>query len=203
MRRLLLLITLTALAITAAAPSCAWAAEVPTATAPATSDLLDAGTIDVQWWMEAEPGQAIAIISTTIAPTVSLPVRVRLPIPPGMSVDWAGEVSGADAAQDIQRQFSVQQGKGAQYAEFEVSTYRAAQIDLSGIPLTADGNGVTASLEFVQSVPSAATAFTVRLPAGATDAKIEPARRGHPAPTKRARPSTRFPRSDRRSGSRA
>ena len=159
----------------------AFAAEVSTATASAAGNLLDAGTIDVQWWMEAEPGKAIAIVSTTIAPSVSLPVRVRLPIPPGMSVDWAGEVSGADATQDIQRQFSVGQGDGAQYAEFEVSTYRAAQIDLSGIPLTADGNGVTASLEFVQSVPSEETAFTVRLPAGATDAKIEPAPQGSPS----------------------
>ncbi len=181
MRRLVLLVAFTALWITAAAPSFAWAAEVPTATASGASELLDAGAIDVQWWMEAEPGQAIAIVSTTIGTSVNLPVRVRLPIPPGMSVDWAGEVSGADATQDVQRQFSVQQGEGAQYAEFEVTTYRAAQIDLSGVPLTPDGDRVSASLEFVQSVPSLGTAFTVRLPAGATDAKIEPAPEGSPS----------------------
>jgi len=180
-RRLLWLVTLATLAVTAGVHSFAWAAEVPTTTASAAAPLVDAGTIDVQWWMEAEPGQAIAIVSTAIDPSVSLPVRVRLPIPPGMSVDWAGEVSGADVSQDIQRQFSVQQGEGAEYAEFEVSTYRAAQIDLSGIALTPAPDRVSASLNFVQSVPSSDTAFTVRLPAGATDAKIEPAPEGSPS----------------------
>ena len=68
------------LAVAAGAYSFAWAAEVPTTTASAAAPLADAGTMDVQWWMEAEPGQAIAIVSTTIDPSVSLPVRVRLPI---------------------------------------------------------------------------------------------------------------------------
>ena len=190
-RRLLWLVTLATLAITAGRIR-------PLGRLGAHSDrgryspLGNAGTIDVQWWMEAEPGQVIAIVSTTIDPSVSLPARVRLPIPPGMSVDWAGEISGADVTQDVQRQFSVGQGEGAEYAEFEVSTFRAAQIDLSGIPLTPDGDRVSASLNFVQSVPSSETAFTVRLPPVRPMRRSSPRLKGRQAPTRTASPSTRF-----------
>ncbi len=137
-------------------------------------------TVEVQWWMEAEDGQVIAIISTSIDPEAELPAVVRLPIPPGMTVDWAGEISGGDVSQDIQRQFTVKDGAKAAYAEFEVSQYRVAQIDLSGKALSQDGEAVVARLEYVQSVPSSDTAFSVRLPPGASSVKIEPAPEGAP-----------------------
>ena len=139
------------------------------------------GTIDVQWWMEAEDGQVIAIISTTVDPEAELPVVVRLPIPPGMTVDWAGEISGGDITQDIQRQFTVKDGAKAAYAEFELSEYRVAQIDLSGKVLSSDGDKKSATLDFVQSVPSSDTAFSVRLPPGVASVKIEPAPQGPPS----------------------
>jgi len=135
---------------------------------------------DVQWWMEGEPGKAIAIVSTQLEPGIKLPVRVRLPIPPGMTVAWAGEISGSSVEQDVQRDFTVGTAGGGSYAEFELSQYRIGQIDLSGVPLEADGPTISMNLEYVQSIPSSSTAVTVRLPSGATDVRIDPAPQGAP-----------------------
>ncbi len=204
MRRLLVLIALAALAITAAAPSSAWAAEVPTATASVAGDLLDAGTIDVQWWMEAEPGQAIAIVSTTIDPSVSLPVRVRLPIPPGMSVDWAGEVSGADATQDIRAPVL----RGARRGR---PVCRVRGLDVSSRADRSFGHPAHIRWERRdgESRVRAVGAFRLglRSPCGCLRARptrrSNPRRKGRQAPTRTARPSTRFLQPDRSSGSRA
>jgi hypothetical protein len=136
--------------------------------------------MDVQMWPGAQAGQVVVIVSQRLPESAQLPATVRLPVPAGMNVDWAGEIAGADASQDPTRPYTLKQGEGGQYAELEISESRQAQIELSGIPLSVEGSVFTAVVEYVQSVPSQAVGFSVRLPNGAAAQSIEPLPVGEP-----------------------
>jgi len=172
----------TLLALVAAAlwlvPSMAGAAD--SSTPAPTAPLVTAGT-DVQFWMAAKPSEAVVIVSVALPDSVTLPVTVRLPVVEGMTVDWAGEISGGDASEDLQREYVTKKGsEGGSYIEFVVSEFPVAQVDLSGKPLVVNGDEVSASFEFVQSTVSSETVFSVRLPAVASDVRIQPDAIGEP-----------------------
>jgi len=158
------------------APTAALAASaVATPTAP-----VSAGATDVQFWMAAKPSEAVVIVSMTIPDSVELPVTVRLPLVEGMVVDWAGEISGGDVSQDLQRDYATKKGAGGSYVEFVVSEFRMAQVDLSGKPHTENDDEVSAVFEYVQSTESSQTTFSVRTPAIASDVRIDPKPEGQP-----------------------
>jgi hypothetical protein len=138
------------------------------------------GALDYQIWMAPEPGKAIVLVSSTIPQTVELPATVRIPIPAGMTVEWAGELGGGDASSDIERPYTVGEGSGGQYAEFEIQQFRQAQIDVSGKTIPVGVGEVKASFGFVQAVPSDQAGFSVRVPAGASNVKITPKPVGNP-----------------------
>lgn len=139
------------------------------------------GQLDVQLWMDADPGKAIAIVSIRLPEQAELPALVRIPIPTGTTIDWSGEIAGTDASGDVQREAQVKQSDGGSYAQFTVEKSRRAQIEVSGIAQQSDAVGTGARLEWVQSVPATAVAFSVRLPAGAKTVEIDPAPAGEPA----------------------
>jgi hypothetical protein len=128
-----------------------------------------------------QPGKLIVIMSVNLSPDVPLPARVRIPIPPGAMVTWAGEVLGGDVSADPQRTYTLHDGVGgAQYAEFTMTQSRRGQVDTVAGPLTVKGAAVSAQLSFVQSAPSTSTEFAVRIPANASNVKIDPAPSGSP-----------------------
>ncbi len=141
------------------------------------------GVVDYQVWMAPEPGAAIVIVSVELSADASLPATVRLPVPTGMTVDWAGEVVGGDPSGDIERAFVLKDGDGGQYAEFEVTERRMAQIDVSGKQFAPAVLKVDIGFDLVHSVQADEYGFSVRIPSGVTDVKIEPAPVGTPEKT--------------------
>lgn len=133
--------------------------------------------MDVQLWAGAQAGQAIVIVGVSLPADAELPAVVRIPVISGMTVDWAGEIAGQEG-QDQQHEFELKQGTGGQYAEFEVTRSRSAQIELSGVPLTVNGSTTSAAIDFIQTAPATVTAFSVRVPAGAADVTIDPSPSG-------------------------
>lgn len=128
-----------------------------------------------------QPGKVIVILSINLDPSIQLPARVRIPIPPGATVAWAGEVLGGDIGADPQRTYTLHDGAGgAQYAEFTLTQSRRGQVDTIAGPLTIKGTSVSAQLSFVQSVPSTSTEFAVRIPPNVSDVKIDPKPSGAP-----------------------
>lgn len=139
------------------------------------------GDIEIQLWMAANPSEAVTIVSVAIPETVELPATVRLPLIEGTQVDWAGEISGGDPSTDPPRKFKIVDGpKGGRYAEFTVEQYRLAQIDLSPTPHVEQGDQVSASFAYVEPIGGSGVAFSVRLPAVASDVKITPEPSGKP-----------------------
>jgi hypothetical protein len=149
--------------------------------APVSAQAIEPGETEVQLWPAAQPGQLVVIVSQTLPEGVDLPATVRLPVPEGMRVEWAGEILGETTrAADPPREFELKDGTGGQYAEFSLSESRQAQIELAGIALTSNASTVSTALDWVQSAPSALTAFSVRLPSGAGDVSIDPTPVGQP-----------------------
>jgi hypothetical protein len=150
------------------------ASAAPKASAAASAPLA-AGPINVQVGPGEENNTTVVIIGITIDPSIKLPVRVRIPVPPAATVAWAGEILGGDPNADPQAQYTLHDGAGgAQYAEFTMSKSRIGQIDTYAAPLKNDGKTVSTQVTYVQSVPSTSTIFSVRLPANISNVKIDP-----------------------------
>jgi hypothetical protein len=173
---LALTVALAAAALTAPA---AFAAPSST-TASAPVDAAAGGPIDLQIW-PGQSGKTAIITVVEVDAATKLPVTVRIPVMPGSTVEWAGEILGGPASADIEQPFKLVQGRGGQFAEFTLTKSRRGQIDAIGFPLKVSSDAVSVSVEYVQSVSSPLTAISVRLPANTSKHKITPKPEGDPA----------------------
>ena len=136
------------------------------------------GPVDVQMW--PQDGQAIVITSVELPQGTKLPAIVRIPVAPGSTVEWAGEIVGAAASGDIPAEYKLAQGAGGEYAEFTLTKSLRGQIDTVASTLTVSGQRISTTLDWVQSVASPQTSFSVRSPSGVSDVKITPSPVGAP-----------------------
>jgi len=167
-RRLCAVLVLAALVV--AVPAQAFAAPLK----------LDDTVLYVQFWPEGEAQTNVVIVGVELDPEVKLPATVQLPLPKGATVFWAGEISGTDAAADVERDFKLVDGPEGKLVEFTAETTRAIQYDATVGGVEMDGNDVVTSLEWVQAVKSKAVSFAVRVPSGVENVRITPDAPGEP-----------------------
>lgn len=137
------------------------------------------GPLDLQTWVES--GQVIIVVAVAVPESTRLPATVRIPVPDGASVQWAGEVLGGDLSADPTRTYKIiKSPAGGQYAEFTLEQTRSAQVDAQLATATVDGANTSATFEWVQSAASPSTSFSVRVPQNASGVKITPAPVGPP-----------------------
>jgi hypothetical protein len=159
------------LLVTLAAATVAGAAAAP---APEAG-----GDLDLQTWSES--GQLIVVTSVTVPESVKLPTVVRIPVPDGAAVQWAGEILGGELSADPARPYKmIKSPVGGQYAEFTLEQTRSAQVDSSMAVVKVEGDVTSAAFEWVQSASSPLTSFSVRVPANASDPQITPRPSGQP-----------------------
>lgn len=165
--------TIRSVAAIAAIALAAWCLAA-TAALAATPTAPDAGgDIDVQAWPEG--GRLIVVAAITVPPDVSLPVKVRIPVPDNATVQWVGEVLGGALSADPARPYEIVKSPvGGRYAEFMLEETRSAQVDADMPALTQSGDDVSASFDWVQSTVSPFTSFSVRVPASASNVQISP-----------------------------
>ncbi len=137
------------------------------------------GDLDLQTWSES--GQLIVVTAVTVPETVKLPTTVRIPVPEGATVQWAGEILGGELSADPARTYKVIQSPvGGQYAEFTLEQTRSAQVDSAMAVVKVEGGVTSAAFEWIQSVSSPLTSFSVRVPANASNPQITPPPSGQP-----------------------
>jgi hypothetical protein len=134
----------------------------------------------VQFWPEGDPARSILIVSVTLPEDTPLPATVRLPLPSGAQVTWAGEIIGADIENDILRPHTFVDGTGGQSIEITLEQTLTAQYDANYIPIEVNGGDYSVTLDWVQTEPAEATDFAVRLPGTITDIVIDPPPVGDP-----------------------
>jgi hypothetical protein len=142
----------------------------------AGAELAPLVTGDLSVQLGVDPGQStvVVIVGVTLAESTPLPARIRVPVPANSTIQWAGEILGGDPRSDPQSEYALATGAGGgQYAEFTLTKSHLGQIEANaGILPT--GQSVTAKTTFVQSTPSATTAFAVRMPAGVGGVQVQP-----------------------------
>ena len=153
---------------------------VPASAFSATAKAPDAGgAIDLQTWVES--GQLIIVTAITVPASTPLPATVRIPVPQGATVQWAGEILGGELSADPARPYKIVKSPvGGQYAEFSLEQTRSAQVDADMTTVTVNGASVAAAFEWIQATASPSTSFSLRVPAGASDVKFTPGPLGEP-----------------------
>ena len=137
------------------------------------------GTLDLQTWPDS--GQLIVVTAVTVPDSVKLPTTVRVPVPAGATVQWAGEILGGELSADPERTYKmINSPTGGRYAEFTIEQTHTAQVDAAMPALTVAGDKTSAAFEWIQSVASPYTSFSVRVPGNASDVQISPKPSGPP-----------------------
>lgn len=131
-------------------------------------------TLDVQVW-PSEPDGVNLVVSAEIPAEVKLPATVRLPVPAGFTVGWVGEVFGGAVANDIELAYVTEEGSGGKVIVVTATKSHVVQYEGVLPPLATDGSRSTATLDWVQSAPSATQSWAVKMLASTADVKTEPA----------------------------
>ncbi len=170
-RRTLTTAAMVVLAATVLAPVAAVAAPGPVA--PAFED--------VQVWADTAPAATVLIVVAQLPTATPLPAVVRMPLPKGAKVTWAGELSSRGPQSDIQRTPKTVQGSGGQAVEITAQKSHLLQYEADLPASTAGQGGVrTARLDWVQSVSVGELHFAYKMPAGATRVQTQPPYVGAP-----------------------
>ncbi|MBE0475816.1 MAG: hypothetical protein IBX62_01780 [Coriobacteriia bacterium] len=129
----------------------------------------------VQVWPEGEPGQMLVVVSAEIPPGAELPAAVDLPLIEGAELLWSGEVLGGDPNADIEREGTLVEATGGQALRIGLESGRVAQYEAVTGRLAVDGDEVSGTVRWLQSVRTPVTRFSVRLPSGAREISVRPA----------------------------
>lgn len=157
----------------AVAPS-AYAAQAPLFTGGSMRVMVSPG-------VKASPDTTAVLVQTDVPKSVELPVRVRIPVPRGAQVGWAGEITPF-VGEDVSRQHRLKQSASGAYVEITVQEYRTVQVDFDGLPLTLSTDGTrSARVEWTQTVPAPQTTFSVLIPENSRAIEIAPEQSGKPA----------------------
>lgn len=154
-----------------------WFTVAPSFAAPVS---LENTELWVQLWPEGEPGTNVVIIGAQLPEGTTLPATVQLPIPEGSTVYWAGEIVSPDATADIERDYTIVDTGNGKAAEITIETTLSVQVDVTYGTIEIDGNDLVSKFQWMQSVPSSGTMFSVLIPRETGDVIIEPAAPGEP-----------------------
>ena len=178
-------LALAVLLLAALSPATALAAgTAPAAAAAQTSSAtteLVTPSLDVEFWPEGDTGTTSIIAVAALPDSAKLPARVRIPLPVGAQLTWAGQIVGTDTSGDIAQQPAVASGIIGQYVELAATKSRTVQYEAGVTPVSVQGNKHTATLTWLQTTDASQVRFAVRLPLAATNVSIKPAWEGDPA----------------------
>ena len=131
-------------------------------------------TLDIQLWPSEADGVNL-VVSAEIPAEVKLPATVRLPIPAGFTLGWVGEVFGGAVANDIELPYVTENGSGGKVIVVTATKSHIVQYEGVLPSLATEGTRFNATLDWVQSAPSATQSWAVKMLASTGDVKTDPA----------------------------
>lgn len=129
--------------------------------------------LHIQLWPETAT-QIMFLESAEYSPATKLPATVKLAIPKGAQIQWAGEVLGGDASKDIQAAYKLNRKKDYDEVVFSLTKGKAAQVEALWNGVTRKGNTSVITLDWVQRYPAAKVDFGFKAPAQNSSVKTNP-----------------------------
>lgn len=128
----------------------------------------------VRVWPEYQDSQVSFLTAVQFAPTTPLPINVKVAIPKGATITWAGEILGGKAEDDIQAMPKMVPKDGYDEVTFTLTRARIGQVETTWPGLKAEGDNRSVNIDWVQRYEAKDTVFELREPSQATELKISP-----------------------------
>lgn len=112
--------------------------------------------------------------SAEYAKDAPLPIPVKLAVPKGARVSWAGEVLGGDVSKDITARYGVTPKKDYDEVAFTLAKTRSAQVEAEWSGVTVKGDLSEISLAWVQRYPAGQVDFGFKAPVQDSVVKMTP-----------------------------
>ncbi|MHB0975830.1 MAG: hypothetical protein ACYC1U_01410 [Candidatus Aquicultorales bacterium] len=130
--------------------------------------------LNVQIWPEYDDNQILFMETLEFAQDAPLPIDVKMALPKGATVYWAGEVFGRSVSEDIQAT-PVTTDKGA-YTEiaFTLTKARKAQVEARWDAVKIEGDQRTIDLDWTQQYEVKTTQFGFKAPSTSSQFTFSP-----------------------------
>lgn len=158
-RRAILLLALLVLALAAGA--------VPAMAAPPPQKL------HIQLWPETQ-SDIFFLESADYPQNTPLPIQVKMAIPQGARVVWAGEIVGGPASNDIESKYQVNKKKDYDEIVFTLTKARSAQVEAGWQAAKQVGGESVVTLPWVQRYPAGTVDFGFKAPTQDSVVKMTP-----------------------------
>lgn len=132
---------------------------------------------EVELWPGGGANGLTSLIAVARVPdSVKLPTQVRISLPAGATITWAGQILGTNTSSDIEARPVTGAGAGGQYVELTASKSRVVQYEaVLPAPKVRPTGVFSDTLVWPQTTPASQVSFAVRLPVTTTDVTILPA----------------------------
>ncbi len=127
----------------------------------------------VQAWPEYSDDQVLFMETVAFPDSTPLPIEVKLAIPKGAQVTWAGELM-ADASQDIETTPKVNRFDDYDEVAFTLTKSRMGQVEAKWAGLKVEGENRALNFEWIQRYEAKETQIKFKVPTGSTDVKVTP-----------------------------
>ena len=74
-------------------------------------------------------GQGTLIVSGELPDSTSLPAKLVMPVPPGLTPAWVGEIVGSNPSQDPPATYTVSRGQGFDVLPVPLTSSRTGPVD--------------------------------------------------------------------------
>lgn len=127
----------------------------------------------VQAWPEYSDDQVLFMETVKFPDNTPLPIEVKLAIPKGAQVKWAGELM-SDASQDIEVTPEVNGFADYDEVVFTLTKSRVGQVEAKWAGLKTEGEARTLNFDWTQRYEAKETQIKLKVPTGSTDVKVTP-----------------------------
>lgn len=142
----------------------------PTATLAPAPLLEKAAMFTVQ--LRPDLGLSEILVTAQVPTGTVLPVRVRMPVPPGARIDWVGEVGGGPEQADTESRFRLLEDNTV--LEMVLTSRPVAQYEATYLVPVRRGDAMESELTWEQTIPASSVRFAVRAPATIDDVVVTP-----------------------------
>ena len=124
------------------------------------------------------PTGALAVVSVVLDSADALPQTVKVPVPHGATLLWAGEILGGDPADDPVRETTVEQVGDMDVYTMTLEQVYVGQLEIALAPARIEGDRLSSTMTWTNPGDEVQLSASVVAEPGASDIEFTPPRAG-------------------------